>query len=365
MKKIRRKISLEDLKTRDEGSLFGEIIADFIFMKVPLTQTIDDMGMFIDLPFLASGDLCATFEAILVVNSVNCYNPNDIPPQTGSMSVQAIGGTAPYTYIWSDGGNSSSLMGIPVGGSRSVTVTDANECSVELSGEITGVEVLDPIVTITLGYDWFHPILEVVIPANTAFPISTLDGSIFLCGPALLDAGEGNTYEWTATNSNGTYYETTQQVTVDEDGIYSVVVTDINGCAGTSEGLAVHAAIVLEPVIEITNLPPNATGSGTQSYPYVICDPTLITQEFIEFGLLNPTAYDFIKWESGDPVNEPTSTLNSASCTVESPCPQNVQVSSICDVGFNVDLLLTSNTFWFVYEYPGNGCTPLGENEGG
>ncbi|MGB1317367.1 MAG: hypothetical protein ACPG5W_04145, partial [Flavobacteriales bacterium] len=62
-------------------------------------------------------------------NSENgtCNNNNE-----GSASVSASGGTAPYSYTWSNGATTSSIDGL-VAGTYSVTVTDANGCSDECS----------------------------------------------------------------------------------------------------------------------------------------------------------------------------------------------------------------------------------------
>ncbi|MCB9185744.1 MAG: hypothetical protein H6601_03275 [Flavobacteriales bacterium] len=56
-------------------------------------------------------------------NNGTCSNGN-----LGSASVSATGGTAPYTYVWSNGSTTSSISGLSAG-TYSVTVTDANGCS--------------------------------------------------------------------------------------------------------------------------------------------------------------------------------------------------------------------------------------------
>ena len=62
-----------------------------------------------------------------------CGNAN------GSTSTSISGGTAPYTYLWSPGGaTTSSLSGVSAG-ARLVTVTDANGCSASASAAVSNI----------------------------------------------------------------------------------------------------------------------------------------------------------------------------------------------------------------------------------
>ncbi|MCB9185745.1 MAG: SprB repeat-containing protein [Flavobacteriales bacterium] len=60
-----------------------------------------------------------------------CSNNNQ-----ASVSVTAAGGTAPYTYLWSNGSTASSISGLAAG-TYSVTVTDANGCTETCSKTVT------------------------------------------------------------------------------------------------------------------------------------------------------------------------------------------------------------------------------------
>lgn len=57
----------------------------------------------------------------------------------GSATVNATGGTAPYTYMWSNGATTSNINNL-IPGNYSVTVTDANGCQ-----EIASVEISRPV----------------------------------------------------------------------------------------------------------------------------------------------------------------------------------------------------------------------------
>lgn len=71
------------------------------------------------------------FSKTFVVNASNITVVSSVTPPTcagpGAISVIPSGGTAPYTYSWSNGGTSSFIFGLQAGG-YSVTVTDANGC---------------------------------------------------------------------------------------------------------------------------------------------------------------------------------------------------------------------------------------------
>lgn len=51
MEIIRRKILIEDLITRESGPDYGRIVKEHIYLDVYLTQTIDNIGLYTDIPF--------------------------------------------------------------------------------------------------------------------------------------------------------------------------------------------------------------------------------------------------------------------------------------------------------------------------
>lgn len=120
----------------------------------------------------------------------------------GILTLTAAPGFAKYQ--WSTDTITPDLTVSQVG-TYTVTVTDANQC--------TGTES----VTVTLAQ-----------PPNPAIGVPPI-----LCSgsTATLDAGDGyDKYKW----SGGAE---TQTITVDKAGLYSVTVTDINGCTGTASAL--------------------------------------------------------------------------------------------------------------------------------
>lgn len=80
----------------------------------------------------------AILDAFTVPVQVSCFEGND-----GASTVFPTGGTEPYLYSWSNGSTSSDATSL-VAGTYTVTVTDNNGCSIELTetiGEPTGMNI--------------------------------------------------------------------------------------------------------------------------------------------------------------------------------------------------------------------------------
>ena len=114
-----------------------------------------------------------------------------------SITSQVIGGTPPYTYLWSTGATSSSLSDLCIPANYGITVTDANGCDA------------DTINTLKLSQP---QLLNLTISG----PVSICSSS----GPAVLIANGAyptSFYQW----STGA---TTQAITVTQSGTYSLSV---------------------------------------------------------------------------------------------------------------------------------------------
>lgn len=121
----------------------------------------------------------------------------------GSATANITGGTSPYTYLWSNGQTTLTVNNL-AGGSYSLTVTDANNCTAVKSFQVTVTP--PPVCTIVLTQ-----------------PITTLNGSD---GKLTVNASAGTSpysYSW----SNG---QNTQMISNLGPGLYTATVTDANGC---------------------------------------------------------------------------------------------------------------------------------------
>lgn len=126
----------------------------------------------------------------------------------GQINVLASGGTTPYTYVWVPVQSPSGPTAVNLcSGNYSVTVTDANGCSL--------VE-LDTLI---------NPAILVVSGVTTGSSCNTVpDGGITT---TVSGGTPGYTYSW----NNG---QTTSGLTNVLSGTYTLVVTDNNNCTDTS-----------------------------------------------------------------------------------------------------------------------------------
>src|SRR5206468_789408 len=132
---------------------------------------------------------------------VNCFGAS-----TGSIDLTVSGGTAPYTYLWSNEATTQDLSALTAG-SYSVTVTDAKGCSATQS-----VTIGQPAAALEMG--------ETHVDVH-CFGAST--GSIDL---TVRGGTAPYTYLWSTE-------ATTQDLSALAAGRYSVTVTDAKGCSAT------------------------------------------------------------------------------------------------------------------------------------
>lgn len=133
-----------------------------------------------------------------VVSNVSCFNAND-----GSVNLTVSGGTAPYTYLWSNGATTSGVSNLP-GGQICATVTDANSCSAVICANIINPLQIQP---------------EFGIRNLSCF--GDTDGVINL---TVSGGTPGYTYIWSNT-------ETTASISDLLPAIYYVTITDSRNCS--------------------------------------------------------------------------------------------------------------------------------------
>ncbi len=120
-------------------------------------------------------------------------------------------GTAPFSYLWSNGGETTQVMVITAPGTYTVTTTDGNGCSATSS--------------ITITEDVLSPIAQIIA---SDYSLNCYNGG-YVWLDAASSTGQGTlSYEW----SNGSTSAYTDVFWMDE---YTVTVTDDdNGCTATS-----------------------------------------------------------------------------------------------------------------------------------
>ena len=137
----------------------------------------------------------------------------------GSATVQASGGTPPYTYSWTPGPLTGASQTGLAPGQYYVCAFDSNLCQKDLW-------IIIP-ATIGLG-------VQLSVTSATCVGIDNATATAVVSPP-----GSGYVYEWTVTVDSGvTQYTGVQQLTdLAAGSIVSVTVTDpVSGCSGTASG---------------------------------------------------------------------------------------------------------------------------------
>ena len=94
---------------------------------------------------VATGTVAAGSNTVSVSVMVDAATDACADAPTGQLTATAAGGTAPYTYVWSDGTTDATLSGLTAG-TYSVTVTDAQGCTATTTTTLTGANALGDFV---------------------------------------------------------------------------------------------------------------------------------------------------------------------------------------------------------------------------
>jgi hypothetical protein len=156
-----------------------------------------------------SSELTATLVSQI---NISCNGLSD-----GSATVEVSGGTAPYTYLWSNGSTSSILSGVP-SGVYNLFVTDANGCGSTTSVMAT-VNITEPAV------------VEVPFVGDQTFCGNTIVADL---------QGQGNSLKWYLEVDDVVALSNTANVTT---GTYYVSQT-VNGCESERTAVAVNISVV-------------------------------------------------------------------------------------------------------------------------
>ncbi len=161
-------------------------------------------------------------------SNVNCYNASD-----GSIDVSVVGGTTPFTYLWSNGEVTEDINNLTAG-NYSLIVTDSSSCSENIA-------------------------LTITQPTGQTLSFTKVDASCFGYTDGSIDltvSGTGlNTFSW----SNG---DTTEDLTNIGAGIYTVFVTSANGCI---DSLTITINTPIGPIITFSQVNASCNNSNNGS----------------------------------------------------------------------------------------------------
>ena len=158
---------------------------------------------------------CTTEQQVVLIQPTALVASNDkvdvkcFGESTGSVDASVSGGTAPYTYSWSNGSTNQDLSGLAAG-TYTLTVTDANGCTTTTQAVVGQPTALSAGAT-----------------KVDAKCFNGTDGSVDL-------SVSGGTSPYTYLWSNNA---TTQDLSGVAAGVYNVTVTDANGCTTTANAI--------------------------------------------------------------------------------------------------------------------------------
>lgn len=252
--------------------------------------------------------------------NISCFGYND-----GSASVTAGGGTTPYTYAWNSIPTQTTTLATALtAGTYSVVVKDMNNCSVTTTVTLTQPASMSSTIAVTSNYN-----------GQQVTCFGATDASITALAA---DGTAPYTYTWTTTP-----VQTGTLVTGIGAGTYSVVMTDINGCAITktisvSEPTAVAAATSITSNYNGQNIScfgladasANVIPSGGTS-PYFYSWTSVPTQTTTSANNLGAGVYSVT-------ITDVNGCNLTTSLTINQPTPIDAQVFSLSSYnGFNVN----------------------------
>lgn len=232
----------------------------------------------------------AQIQATTTVTNVSCNGAAN-----GSVQLSVNGGTAPYQYNWNNSNTTAQLSNLS-GGTYSVTITDAANCSVTVSN----VTVQEPTQLTVQG---------VVSPVGCA---GIQDGSV-----ATTTSGGTAPYVYSWSN-NGTSPNMNNLAA----GSYTITVADANGCSVTDSYIVDFTPpLTIIPVVINTACEQVANGS-------------------VEITVSGGTPAYQINWSNGNSgvMNSLLSTGNYSVTVIDS---KNCSVSAAYTIAANYDLTIS------------------------
>ena len=223
------------------------------------TVTVTDKNNCEEILPVIIADLTGPTVSIINTGDISCFGGND-----GFATVSASGGTIPYTYLWNDNFNQSAPTAASLAaGQYSVTVTDSTGCAASIP------------VTI------YEPDSIMFNPSSTSPTcFGDCDGS---AGVNVIGGTTPYSYSW-----NSVPGQSTATATGLCDGIYSVIISDSNGCN------AIGMFAIINP------LPITATTSSSDVTCFNTCDGD--ANAIVSNGT---SPYSYI-WDGGQVVSNPT-----------------------------------------------------------
>jgi gliding motility-associated-like protein len=267
----------------------------------PTTPTISPLCAGTYTVTVTDANGCTTSQAVTLINPpLLTLLANTVPAScsgqcNGSACAVAGGGTAPYTYSWAPGGQTTACISSLCVGSYTVTLTDANGCT------------QNQVVNVTAP--------TAVVP-NVSQVNVTCAGNCNGSATATPSGGTGAyTYSWAPGG------QTTPTISALCAGTYTVTVTDAHGCTG-NQVITITQPLVLNATLSATTSTcGNCTGTATVSVSGGAGSP--YTYSWNPSGQTNPTATNLCIGQYTCTVTDP----NGCTSTVIANIVQTVNIS--------------------------------------
>jgi len=285
------------------GSGSGTLIQNLSAGTYNVTVTAASSGCVTSFSAVVSQPVALS--ASTVVTPVSCYGGSN-----GTITLTVTGGTAPYTYSWTDLSGSNqpqNRTGLPVG-TYNVNITDVNGCTVSASGIVTGPSAALTVSGVQTNVSCFGG-------ANGTIALSVSGGT------------SPYTYNWAdLSGSNQPQNRTGLSI-----GTYSVTVTDSRGCTAMlsktiTQPLALSLSVtVTQPTCPTTPfngaITLTVTG-GTSPYTYNWADLSGSNQPQNRTGI-GPGTYTVLVTDSNGCTATISATLVATSNTPAAPSTIN------------------------------------------
>lgn len=160
--------------------------------------------------------------------AVSCFGGSN-----GSVNITVSGGTLNYSYLWSNGSVTEDLSNVAAG-TYTVTVTDANNCTISNSFTVTQ-------------------------PSALSVSVNTTAGSCNLANGSAAAIVSGGTPTYSYLWSTGAV---TSSISNLLSGSYTVTVTDSKGCTAFNSGTVSNSGSLTIAPIVVTNVSCNGGANG-------------------------------------------------------------------------------------------------------
>lgn len=390
---------------------------DYLWNTGATTQTISGLPAGIYSVTVTDANNCPAEQSVLLISppalmlSVSTTDQTMFAVNDGTATATASGGTGTLLYDWSNGGTMASITNLPPG-TYTVTVTDANGCTIEDSGivapfdcggfsvtinasdplcngESTGAATAVPLGgTGTYDYSWntgaMTPTINglpagdyavTVTDANncpatqnvTLFQPQVLSLSLSSTGETMFNANDGTA---TATASGGTgmlLYEwsngdATPTITNIPPGTYFVTVTDANGCERIgSVNVDEVSCAGFSLTVNVGNVSCNgeADGSATAA-PVGVGGPF---NYIWNTGAITPTINNLAPGTYTVTVSDAAGCQEVSSGVITQPAPLTLQVTATDETALDANngtatATTSGGTGTIVFDWSNNETTP-------